>query len=120
MDDTWRKVKGYKVVAEGTAIQLSAETVDGRTMIVQLVPEAVSALVGALVDAKTEALFVQMGEENSVLESTEMRQAIKAERLVLTDYVKSGQCLIQVVTAGGGIFEFLVPHNGGIRREVQR
>ena len=119
MDDTWRKVRGTKVVADGVAIQLSVETIDGRIMIVQLVPEAVSALVGALVDAKTRALFVQGGGEDGLIDSAEMRQSIKAEKFVVTDYMKSGHCLVQVMTAGGGIFEFLIPADGGVRQEVQ-
>jgi hypothetical protein len=119
MDDTWRKVKGTKVVAEGAAIQVFMETVDGRTMVVQLVPEAVTGLVTALVNAKTEAIFIEAGGPDAAIPPTSMRQAVEAETFEITDYVKDGRCLIQVVTAGGGIFEFMVPMGRARRHDVQ-
>ena len=109
MDNTWRKVRGTKVVAEGSVIQLLMETVDGRTEVVRLVPEAVTGLVASLVNAKTEAIFIEAGSPTDDFVPNSMGQAVEAENLTITNYVKDGQRLIQVVTTGGGIFEFMVP-----------
>lgn len=120
MDDTWRRIKGTKVVAEGSAIQLAMETVDGRDMVVQLVPEAVTALVAELVNAKTLAFFEASGWSEDVKpDPVHMRQAIDAENMVITDYVDRDRCLVQIATQQGGIFEFLIPRHAAIQREAR-
>jgi hypothetical protein len=119
MDDTWRKALGTKIADDGSAIRLGVQTVDGRTMEVQLVPEMVTALVAELINAKTKAnIAAAGGRKADPLDPTAMRQPIAAERLVQTDYVSRGGSLVQVITAGGGVFEFLIPLGNGIRREL--
>lgn len=120
MDDTWRKVRGTKVSKDGSAIQLAMETVDGRTMVVQLVPEAVSLLLAELANAKTKAALEATGgkEEVSPLDPTVMRQPIAASKLVLTNYSDRDGSLVQVLTHGGGVFEFVVPNDGIVGRKA--
>ncbi|MGR3822458.1 MAG: hypothetical protein ACU0A5_07765 [Salipiger marinus] len=121
MDDTLRKTVGWKVSEEGSVIELAFETIDGRRVALAIVPEAVTQLVGTLVTAKTAAAAAAahgIGEADA-LDPVQMRQPIDAEKLVLTNYVTRGQSLVQIMTKSGGIFEFLIPLDGGTRRVVE-
>lgn len=120
MDDTWRKAHGVSAIGDGEVIVLEVETVDGRKLKVRLVPEMISVLVSMLMDAKTLAHLAGGGSttQADVLDPTRMRVPLIADKLVITDYVDRGRCLVQLPTPTGGIFEFLVPIDQGIRREV--
>lgn len=119
MDDTWRKVRGSKIAVDGTVIRLAMETIDGRVVEFHLVPEAVSLLVAELVNAKAKALTVAGMGLDSQLDPVHMRHPIEAERLIRTNYVDRGRALVQVVTASGGQFEFLIPLDGAEVREAR-
>jgi hypothetical protein len=120
MDDTWRRVRGCAVSVGGEAIRMSITTVDGRDVVVQLVPEMVTQLVAELVNAKTKAEIVAGGDRAAdQLDPARMRQPIDAERFVLTNYQDRGRTMVQVLTKAGGVFEFLVPLGSGQVREAR-
>ena len=55
MDNTWRKAKGTKIADDGTLVRLAIETIDGRQMTVDMVPEMIPLLAAELMNAKTQA-----------------------------------------------------------------
>jgi len=120
MDDTWRKAIGTKIATDGSAIRLSVKTVDGRELVIQIVPEMIPHLVAELMNAKTRAELLAAGPADSdgPIQPTNMRQPINAVKLVRTNYTERGKSLVQVLMAGGGVFEFLVPLDAGEDRTV--
>ena len=121
MDDTWRKAKGTKIADDGTLVRLAIETIDGRQMTVDMVPEMIPLLAAELMNAKTQAELVAAGsaEDDGPLQPTNMRRPIDAKRLIRTNYVETGRSLIQIELAGGGVFEFLVPLKSGYDHTVE-
>ncbi|KKN49850.1 hypothetical protein LCGC14_0638520 [marine sediment metagenome] len=121
MDDTWRKANGTKIADDGTLVRLAIETIDGRQMTVDMVPEMIPQLAAELRNAKFHAELLAAGpaEDEGPLQPTNIRRPIDAKQLIRTNYVERGRSLIQIELAGGGVFEFLVPLKSGYDHTVE-
>ena len=61
MDGTWRKANGTKIADDGTLVRLAIETIDGRQMTVDMVPEMIPQLAAELMNAKFHAELLTAG-----------------------------------------------------------
>ena len=111
MDKTLRKVLGYKLKAENSVVEILLETVEGVTVAVDIVPEAIGDLVLTLMTAKTVAALKQdegLDEDVAAQERMVIHHLFPADRLYVVKQPNPDVCHVSL-HSGQALFEFLVP-----------
>ena len=111
MERTLRNVSGFRTRPDGATVIIGLETVEGVAVEIELLPEMVMDLILALLAGRTEAWVRSEGGVEAPVpsEKDRIRGVIPATKLISAYYPDAKKRLVQVVTDGGAIFEFLLP-----------